>query len=61
MNNQQQPRGITFMDLLLLMLVGLKLTGHITCSWWWVFVPIWGPVVAALCLAIVMTALRSGG
>lgn len=30
-----------FGELLLLMFIGLKLTGHIGWSWWWVLSPIW--------------------
>lgn len=28
--------------LLFLLFTGLKLTGHITWSWWWVTAPLWG-------------------
>jgi hypothetical protein len=33
--------GITFPGALALIFVVLKLTGHITWSWWWVLSPIW--------------------
>jgi hypothetical protein len=33
--------GIGFTGLLTVLFVGLKLTGHITWSWWWVLSPIW--------------------
>jgi len=36
--------GIDIFGLLLVLFVGLKLTGHIDWSWWWVTVPLWGPV-----------------
>jgi hypothetical protein len=32
--------GIGFTGLLTVLFVGLKLTGHITWSWWWVLSPI---------------------
>jgi len=33
--------GIGFMGLLTILLIGLKLTGHITWSWLWVLSPLW--------------------
>lgn len=35
-----------------LLFVGLKLTGHIDWSWWWVTLPYWGslPIVIVLYL-----------
>ena len=32
---------MNFLDLLVLLFIGLKLTGHIDWSWWWVFAPWW--------------------
>lgn len=36
--------GIGFCGLLTVLFVGLKLTGHIAWSWWWVISPIWIPL-----------------
>ena len=36
--------------LLLTLFVGLKLTGYIDWSWWWVVSPIWMPFVIAFVL-----------
>lgn len=33
--------GIGFPGLLTLLFIGLKLTGYIDWSWWWVLSPIW--------------------
>ena len=33
--------GIGFIGLLTILFIGLKLTGHITWSWWWVLSPLW--------------------
>jgi len=33
--------GIGFPGLLTVLFIGLKLTGHITWSWWWVLSPLW--------------------
>lgn len=40
---------------LLLLFVGLKLTGQIDWSWWWVLSPFWITLIFAL-VAIVITA-----
>lgn len=47
--------GIGFFGLLAVLFIGLKLTGYITWSWWWVLVPLWGP------LAVVLGILALGG
>jgi len=40
-----------------LIFITLKLTGHITWSWWWVLAPFWIPVViAGVCMFIYMVA-----
>ena len=36
--------GIGFLEALLLLFIGLKLTGHVAWSWWWVMAPLWAPV-----------------
>lgn len=33
--------SISFTTLLAILFIGLKLTGYITWSWWWVLSPIW--------------------
>lgn len=40
--------GTGFVSLLTLLFIGLKLTGYITWSWWWVLSPIWISFIAAL-------------
>lgn len=37
-----------------LIFITLKLTGHITWSWWWVLAPFWLPIVIVLIIAIIM-------
>lgn len=36
-----QQGGISFAGLLMIMLIGLKLTGLISLSWFWVLFPLW--------------------
>lgn len=42
--------GVGILGLLGLLFIGLKLTGYIDWSWWWVTMPFWG--MAALLLII---------
>ncbi len=51
-----------FFGLLFLLFLGLKLTGSIGWSWWWVFAPLWGfPVVAITILVIVFLIAMAVG
>lgn len=38
---KQSSGGISFMGLLTIVFIVLKLTGHIDWSWWWVLSPLW--------------------
>lgn len=44
--------GLGLIDALFLLFLGLKLGGVITWSWWWVFSPIWIPVLFIIILLI---------
>ncbi len=35
--------GVSGLSLLVLLFIGLKLTGFIEWSWWWVTAPLWIP------------------
>jgi len=50
--------GISGTTLLGVLFVGLKLTGHIDWSWWYVTLPFWGPL--ALILAALAVVLAAG-
>ena len=43
--------GLTFTGMLTILFIGLKLTGYIDWSWWWILSPIW------ITMIIVLTAL----
>jgi hypothetical protein len=61
-NSSSSSSGIGFPGLLTVLFVGLKLTGHITWSWWWVLSPLWiSALIGLTILAIVfILALISG-
>lgn len=49
---------IGFCSLLALLFIGLKLGHVIDWSWWYVLVPLWGPILVFI--VIVLTALIIG-
>ena len=50
MSDSRNDGGVGFCGLLTVLFIGLKLTGLITWSWWWVLSPIW--IVALLVLIV---------
>ena len=52
--------GIGFVGLLTILFIGLKLTGYIAWSWWWVLSPVWisAIVVILAILGVTYVALR---
>lgn len=48
--NSTNTNGVSFLGLLALLFIGLKLTGYITWSWIWVLAPLWIPISIALLL-----------
>ena len=59
-NNQNSSNGgIGFVGLLTILFIGLKLTGYITWSWWWVLSPIWiGLLVWSVIIALFLWLYR---
>ncbi len=52
-NNDTPSSGVSFLDLLTLLFIALKLTGYIDWSWWWVLSPIWIPVIILLVIYLI--------
>ncbi len=53
--------GVSFLGLLTLLFIGLKLTGYITWSWIWVLAPLWIPMgIALLVLSVGMLIVGLG-
>lgn len=54
--------GISFFGMLAILFIGLKLTGYVSWSWWWVLSPLWLPltVVVVFLLLISFVALAWG-
>lgn len=49
--------GVSFLGLLTLLFIGLKLTDYVDWSWWWVTAPLWGPLAAPLALVLGLIVL----
>lgn len=52
--NNQTTSGISVGFLTLIFFV-LKIFNVITWSWWWVFSPLWLPIVLGFCFVIIAT------
>jgi len=50
--------GVSFLGLLTILFIGLKLTGYVMWSWWLVLLPLYGPlaIVATVSLVVFMFA-----
>jgi hypothetical protein len=47
---------VTFLGLLTLLLIALKLTHFINWSWWWVLLPTYGTTVVAILFLVIGVA-----
>lgn len=46
--------GTSFFGLLTILFIGLKLTGHVAWSWWWVLSPLWLPFVVLVSIMLIV-------
>ena len=59
-SSNSNSSGVGFCGLLTVLFIGLKLTGYIAWSWWWVLSPLWIGFVVILCfMALVLGGLAS--
>jgi hypothetical protein len=56
-NNTSSSGGIGFPGLLTVLFVGLKLTGYISWSWWWVLSPLWISALIGLTVVGILLVL----
>lgn len=56
-NSSSSGGGIGFGGLLTVLFIGLKLTGYIDWSWWWVLSPLWIGFLIFIVLLIVIAVL----
>jgi len=55
--NPNRSGGVSFVSLLLLLFIGLKLGNVIGWSWWWVLAPAWAPLALVLLLSAALVIL----
>ena len=48
---------VSFMGLLTILFIGLKLAGYITWSWWIVTLPLWGGAALIISLFVIVPAI----
>lgn len=58
MSNQTNSSGIGFGTLLAILFIGLKLTGYIDWSWWWVLSPIWIPIAIVIFIILLAAMIQ---
>lgn len=54
MSNNNDGGGIGILGATFLVFLVLKLTGVVSWSWWWVTAPLWGAVLFAVVLGIIV-------
>jgi len=52
-SNTSSSSGVGFTGILTVLFVGLKLTGYISWSWWWVLSPLWIPAVVIILIGVI--------
>lgn len=53
-SDSKRSGGIGFFGLLTILFIGLKLTGYIAWSWWWVLAPLWVPFALITIAAMIV-------
>ena len=61
MNENHTKISIGIGDVLFVLFLVLKLTGLINWSWWWVFSPIWIPLILLIVCKIILLILENRG
>jgi hypothetical protein len=56
--NSSSSSGVGFGGLLTILFIGLKLTGHIDWSWWWVLSPIWITIGIVIIILIIVGIVK---
>jgi hypothetical protein len=57
-DNSNTGGGLGFFSALTILFIGLKMTGYIEWSWWWVLAPIWMTYALAFVAAVVYVILK---
>lgn len=55
--NYKTGSGLSFLSVLTLIFITLKLTGVINWSWWWILSPIWISISLAIIVFIIILSV----
>jgi len=58
MSKESSSSGVSFVGLLTILFIALKLTNFIDWSWWWVLSPMWLTAVIFVFAVIVLVLIR---
>lgn len=58
MSKESSNSGVSFMGMLTILFIALKLTNYIDWSWWWVLSPMWLPVSVLLIAAGLLSVIK---
>lgn len=57
--NLRSSKGTGFLTLLCLLFIALKLTGHITWSWFWILSPLLIPFIIGIIVILIIAYLTT--
>nr|DAQ68648.1 MAG TPA: transmembrane protein [Caudoviricetes sp.] len=57
--NSGSRSSVSFLELLGLLLIGLRLAGSIDWPWWLVLAPLWVPLAATLAVVVVVAIVQA--
>ncbi len=58
MSKESSSSGVSFMGLLTILFIALKLTNFIDWSWWWVLSPMWLSAVILVLAVLLLVFIR---
>lgn len=58
MSKESSSSGISFMSMLTILFIALKLTNFVDWSWWWVLSPMWLPLFVLLMSAGLISVIK---
>ena len=58
MSKESSSSGISFMGMLTILFIILKLTNYIDWSWWWILSPMWLPLFVILISAGLLSVIK---
>lgn len=57
--NKESSSGITFIGLLAILFIGLKLSNQIDWSWLWVLSPLWMPIAIVITVFLILAGINA--